>query len=289
MNPSDPHDPAELERRLRDAFAAKALQVSDADLDPAREAEVVAVLEAQRRRHPATRWFAGIGSAAAAAAIIGVALVGLHDGNTRQVVNGLPPAVTTTSSSPGSSTVTGPSSSSTGELGPDLQQPATPGNGRTSTLSSVGSSGGQSTVPTSDASTSPDVNRTALSHGSTGGSAQSSLHTSAAQLPPAMPSELPQSGSLGDQDYTGAVPLVDPSGGPARMLSMPSDLTWQRTAHTDHTLTVRITYLPTDIEAYWRGTLPAQGWVADGAGWKFPGTSYAVSPISDKGSFTVTW
>ena len=79
---------------------------------------------------------------------------------------------------------------------------------------------------------------------------------------------LPQAGPLGDQDYTGAVPLKDPSGGTPRMLSMPSDLTWQRTAESGNSLTVRITYLPVDIEAYWRQTLPGEGWVQDGTGWR---------------------
>lgn len=73
------------------------------------------------------------------------------------------------------------------------------------------------------------------------------------------------------------------------MLAMPSDLTWQRTAEGDNSLTVRITYLPTDIEAYWRETLPGEGWVENGSGWSYPGTSYTVSAISDKGGFTVTW
>lgn len=100
---------------------------------------------------------------------------------------------------------------------------------------------------------------------------------------------LPQAGTLGDQDYTGAVPLKDPSGGATRMLAMPSDLTWQRTSEGGSSLTVRITYLPTDIDAYWQQTLPGEGWVQNGAGWIYPGTSYTVSPITDKGSFTVTW
>lgn len=104
-----------------------------------------------------------------------------------------------------------------------------------------------------------------------------------------MSSSLPQSRPLGDQEYTGAVPLEDPSDGTTRMLSMPSDTTWKRTAEGGNSLTVRITYLPTDIEAYWRQALPGEGWVENGSGWSYPGTSYTVSAITDKGSFTVTW
>jgi len=71
---------------------------------------------------------------------------------------------------------------------------------------------------------------------------------------------------------------------------MPDGLTWEVTAETDHSRTVRITYLPTDIEQYWSDTLPSQGWqqLEDG-GWTVPDTAYAVSPITDKGSFTVSW
>lgn len=73
-------------------------------------------------------------------------------------------------------------------------------------------------------------------------------------------------------------------------MPVPEGLTWEVTAETDRTRTVRITYLPTDIEQYWRDTLPAEGWQESADhGWTIPGTAYAVSPITDKGSFTVTW
>lgn len=294
MDPSEQHDNTDdLERRLRAAFTAKALQISDADLDHDREDEVAAALSSQHRRHPGTRWFAGIGAAAAAAAIAGVTFVGLHGDDQRQVVNGLPPASTTASSStsPSGATTSSPSSSS-GGLETPLRHPAYQSKGPTTTLPTSGDSTASS-APRSETTTPPEATRTAMSGGSSTMSTPSSSADSsmsiAAHQPPAMPSGLPQSKALDDREYVGAVPLDDPSGGAKRMLSMPSETSWQRTAQGSNSLTVRLTYLPTDIEAYWRQTLPGQGWVADGAGWKFPGTSYAVSPINDKGSFTVTW
>lgn len=304
MTPSEQHDHEELERRLRDAFAAKALGISDADLDHDREDDVAAALARQAKTHPATRWFAGIGSAAAAAAIIAIAFVGLHDNGQRQVVDGLPPAVTSsasaTASDSHSSAVTSQSPTSSGpQPTSGARQPARPGNASSTSPSSgtTPTSGGSPTVSGSTASS--DQRRTALSGGSAGSPlrtsepttppATASASASAAQQPPAMPGSLPQSRPLTDQEYAGAVPLDDPSGGPKRELSMPSDTKWQRTASDSNSLTVRITYLSTDIEAYWRQTLPGQGWVQSGGGWSFPGTGYTVSAISDKGSFTVTW
>lgn len=285
MNPSEQHSEEDLERRLRDAFAAKALQISDADLDRDREDEVAAVLSSRRRSSPATRIVAGIGAAAAAAAIVVVTVVGFHNGN-REVVDGLPPAISTSSSGTTTSTQEPTELTRT----PALHQPATPGNGRTTALPPSGTSTAGSSAPSSKSTAPSNALHPALS-GPLSPSAHSSTSTSsaAAHQPPAMSPGLAQAGPLGDQEYTGAVPLEDPSGGEPRMLSMPSDLTWQRTAESGNSLTVRITYLPTDIEAYWRRTLPAEGWVQRGSGWSFPGTPYTVSPITDKGGFTVTW
>lgn len=289
MNPSEQHD-QDLERRLRDAFAAKALQVSDADLDREREDEVAAALSNQRRSRPTTRLFAGIGAAAAAAAIVGVTVIGLHNGGQHQVVDGLPPASTTASSStsPSSATPSSPSSSS-GGLKTPLRHPAYQSKSRPTTLPTPGSSS-TSSAPSSETTAPPSTKHSAQSGPSTTLSGPSSPGFSAAgRQPPAISPGLPQAGPLGDQDYTGAVPLEDPSGGKTRMLSMPAGTSWQRTAQGDGSLTVRLTNLPTDIEAYWRQTLPGEGWVQNGSGWSYPGTSYTVSPITDKGSFTVSW
>lgn len=289
MDPSDQHDPEDMERRLRDAFAAKALQISDADLDREREDEVAAVLSSRRPTSPATRIFAGIGAAAAAAAIVVVTVVGLHNGN-REVIDGLPPAISTSSASTTASTTTSTQGPTEFTRTPALNQPASPGNGRATALPPSGTSTTSSSAPSSKSTEPASPNHNALS-GSSTATAHSSTSTlsAAAHEPPAMSPGLAQDGPLGDQDYTGAVPLEDPAGGTPRMLSMPSDLTWQRTAESGNSLTVRITYLPTDIEAYWRRTLPVEGWVQNGSGWSYPGTSYTVSPITDKGSFTVTW
>lgn len=289
MSPSERHD-QDLERRLRDAFAAKALQVSDADLDQGREDEVAAALSNQHHPRPATRLFAGIGAAAAAAAIVGITVVGLHNGGRHEVVDGLPPASTTASSStsPSSTTPSSPSSSA-GGLETPLRHPAYQRKGRPTTLPTPD---GSSTSSTRSSETTPpsSTSHSAASGPSTAFSESSSPgFSAAAHQPPTISPGLPQAGPLGDQDYTGAVPLKDPSGGTTRMLSMPSGTTWQRTAERGNSLTVRLTNLPTDIEAYWRQTLPGEGWVPNGAGWSYPGTSYTVSPITDKGSFTVTW
>lgn len=289
MDPSEQHDQEDMERRLRDAFAAKALRISDADLDREREDEVAAVLSSRRRTSPATRIFAGIGAAAAAAAIVVATVVGLHNGN-REVVNGLPPAISTSSASTTANTTTSTQGPTELTRTPALNQPATPGGGRATTLAPSGTSTASSSAPSSKSTAPSSALHTALS-GPSSPTAHSSTSTSsaAAHQPPAMSPGLAQAGPLGDQEYTGAVPLEDPSGGEPRMLSMPSDLTWQRTAESGNSLTVRITYLPTDIEAYWRRTLSAEGWVQNGSGWSYPGTSYTVSPITDKGGFTVTW
>ncbi|MFC6704330.1 hypothetical protein [Flexivirga alba] len=285
MNPSEQHDQDDLERRLRDAFAAKALQISDADLDRDREDDVAATLSSRRRSSPASRIFAGVGAAAAAAAIVVVTVVGLHNDGKHEVVNGLQPATTTSSSSTTPSTTTS-TQEPTGAGKPSaLNQPGTPGNDHPTTGASTASS-----TPSSETTSSLSPNRTALSGSSTVTSNSSTSSLSAeSHEPPAMSAGLPQSGRLGDQEYTGAVPLKDPSGGKTRMLAMPSDTTWQRTAEGGSSLTVRITYLPTDIEAYWRKTLPGEGWIENGSGWSYPSTSYTVSAITDKGSFTVTW
>jgi hypothetical protein len=290
MNPSEQHDQDDLERRLRDAFAAKALQVSDADLDRDREDEFAAALSSRRRTSPVTRLFAGIGAAAAAAAIVGVTVVGLHDDGKHEVVDGLPPAVTTTSSGTTASTTTSPTARTGNSKTPAVNKPATPGGDLNTKLPSSGPGTAVSSAPKSATSAAGGDEPSARSGPSTAENNSTSSRLSAtADQPPAISSSLPQAGTLGDEEYTGAVPLKDPSGGTARMLAMPSDLTWQRTAETGNSLTVRITYLPTDVEAYWQQTLPGEGWVKNGSGWSYPGTSYTVSAISDKGSFTVTW
>lgn len=288
MNPSEQHDQEDLERRLRDAFAAKALQVSDADLDRDREEQFAAALNSRRRTSPMTRIFAGVGAAAAAAAIVGVTVVALHDGGKHEVVNGLSPAMSSSSASPSPST-TGSPASTGGSRTPALNEPVTPRSGLSTQLPSSDGSSAKSSAARSGTTTSSASGPSALTGPSTARSDSTSTKLSAAaDQPPAMSPSLPQASPLSDQEYAGAVPLESPSGGP-RMLAMPSDLTWQRTAESDNSLTVRITYLPTDLEAYWQQTLPGEGWIEDGSGWSYPGTSYTVSAISDKGSFTVTW
>lgn len=301
MAPSEHDDSTEdLERRLREAFSAKALQISDADLDHDREAEVVAALHGQDRKHPAARWFAGIGSAAAAAAIIGVAFVGLHDSGQQQVIDGLPPALTSSSSAATSSSSSTTTSTQTSSA---TSWPSASTSGSSTIPSAMSSTQSQSSTATtepsdstsgsSESSDSSDQDRTMTSEGSATAAAPSGGTAPSMKLavrrPPALPGGLPQAGALGDQEYAGAIPLDDPSGGPKRELAMPSGVKWQRTAQSGNSLTVRITDLPTGIEAYWQQTLPGQGWVASGSGWTFPDTGYTVSPITDKGSFTVTW
>ncbi|WP_446666008.1 hypothetical protein [Flexivirga sp. B27] len=303
MHPSDHDDDktdtTDLERRLREAFSAKALQISDADLDREREEEVVAALSEQRRGHRATRWFAGVGAAAAAAAIVGITFVGLQDSGHPEIIDGLPPASTTSSpatasgNSPATSSSTSPTSApqtATGKtMRPNQQsgaQPSLPQSSAATGPSTAPSSATGSTAPSSSAmsgATGPTASSSPPSR------ASSESMTLTARQPPMLPAGLPQASPLGDQEYVGAVPLRDPSGGSLRELSMPSGTKWERTAESGNSLTVRITDLPTDIEAYWQQTLPGQGWVRSGGGWSFPHTGYTVSAITDKGSFTVTW
>ena len=68
MTPSDD----ELERRLREAFAAKAHQVSPDDLDSGREAEFTERLTELSTARRKRRIFAGVGIVAAAAAAAGI-------------------------------------------------------------------------------------------------------------------------------------------------------------------------------------------------------------------------
>lgn len=290
MDPSEQHDQEDLERRLREAFAAKALQISHADLDRDREDEFATALSNRRRSRPVTRLFAGIGAAAAAAAIVVVTVTGLHGGDKHEVVNGLPPAITTSSASTTTSTTTTTQRSTEVTRTPAFNRPGTRSSRRTSAIRPPEASTSTSSAPSSSSTIPSSPKHTTSSSSSTLTSASTaSALSSASHEPPAIPPGLPQAGQLSDRAYTGAVPLNDPSGGPKRMLSMPSETSWQRTAQDGGSLTVRLTYLSTDIEAYWRQTLPGEGWVQQGSGWSFPGTSYSVSPITDKGSFTVTW
>lgn len=294
MDPFEQHDQENLERRLREAFAAKALQISDADLDRDREDEFATALSNRRRSRPVTRLFAAIGAAAAAVAIVVVTVAGLHGGDKHEVVNGLPPAITTSSASTTSSTTASTTTTTQGSTEvtrtPALNRPGTRSSRRTSAIRPTEASTSTSSAPSSSSTIPSSPKHTTSSSSSTLTSASTaSALSSASHEPPAIPPGLPQAGQLSDRAYTGAVPLNDPSGGPKRMLSMPSETSWQRTAQDGGSLTVRLTYLSTDIEAYWRQTLPAEGWIQQGSGWRFPGTSYTVSPITDKGSFTVTW
>lgn len=278
---SHPDDNDELERRLRAAFAARAEQIGPHDIDTDREDAVAEMLRASSTPSRTRRVVAGVGILAAAAAAIGVVALAIRP--TPHATDAARPLTSVSASStigvaPPEQTATSSRSNQT----PDVVQ-GPPGQPLTTIAPPPTSSATSTTTPpaTTTSTTPPATETTHSALSASGGSTSTAL-------PPALPSGLPQSGELGDGEYAGAVPLADTGGG-TRMLSMPDDLRWEVTSRDDHSMTVRITYLPTDIEAYWRDTLPAQGWQQADGGWSFPDTAYAVSPITDKGSFTVSW
>ncbi|MBB2893147.1 hypothetical protein [Flexivirga oryzae] len=265
---SQHHDDDDLERRLRAAFTAKAEQIGPHDLDTDREDAVAALLREPARPGRVRKVVSGIGILAAAAAAVGVVALAIHPSQ-QHTTTALHPV--TTAASTGVVSVAPPTqttpSTTAGET-PHMGQ-ATPDN-QVGTQSQPLTTTTTTTTSTSTTTTPPSssTTRTALSAGGTQGSSSSS--TSSSSTP---------------TDRSGAIPLDG-----QRTVPVPEGLTWEVTAETDRTRTVRITYLPTDIEAWWGTHLPAQGWEESADhGWTIPGTAYAVSPITDKGSFTVTW
>lgn len=255
------HPDDELERRLRAAFAARAEQIGPHDLDTDREDTVAELLSRPSPPSRVRRVVAGTGILAAAAAAVGVVALAIQPSQ-QHTTNALQPTTTSSTSSVITAAPPKPTTASSaaqetplvGRMTPD-QQVSTRSHPLTSTTTTT-------STPTR---TSAATTRTGLSSNESQAS-MSALSTG--------------------RQYSGAVPLDD--GG--RTLAMPDDLTWEATTRTAHSVTIRMTYLPVDIEAYWRRHLPAQGWQqTDAGGWAVPGTAYAVSPITDKGSFTVTW
>jgi hypothetical protein len=288
MSQPDNHD---LERRLRDAFAARAEQIQQHDLDVDREVDLAERLRAPSGPSRTRKIFAGAGILAAAAAVAGVIALAIQPSGQRPS-NALRPATTasvTRTVGPGPTIATTPTSSPS-RATPHVVQPPAQLSTTTPPPATSTTSTATPTVPTTP-TTHRAATTTARNQTSTSSSPTSSTTTNV-PLPPAMPPGLPQSGSLGAGEYTGPVPLADTGHG-TRMLSMPEGTKWQVTSQADGSMTIRLTYLSTDIDAYWRATLPAQGWRPDAqfetSGWSFPGTMYAVSAITDKGSFTVTW
>lgn len=272
-------DNDDLERRLREAFAARAGQIEQHDLDLDREHAIAARLQAPSGPSRTRRIFTGAGILAAAAAVAGVVTLAIHPTDRHQPVNAL--RLTATATSTTSTIGIRPTQSST------MQSTASAASAHVARPSSHLSTGDQPLTSSAGAS-STNSPRTAIGHGVPSGA--SSATTTATPLPPALPTGLPQSGTLGDGEYTGPVPLAAAgSSDGSRMLAMPDGTKWQVTARAERSMTVRLTYLSADIEAYWTATLPAQGWQRTDGGWSFPGTPYAVSAITDKGSFTVSW
>lgn len=283
MTPSDD----ELERRLRDAFAAKAHQVSPDDLDSGREAEFadrLAALSTARRKR---RIFAGVGIGAAAAAAAGIVALAILPDN--QAPTNAAGHSTTTFSSTANSTAGSAASGGQGAAGPTPRATRSP-LGEPSRSSGMSQQSGPST-PASTSSPASSTSaatseRTALSDGGPTASGQSSEPTE----PPALPTGLPQAGSVdGGTTYAGPVPLPDPSGGADRMLALPDGTKWQVEQQGDTSMSIQVTFQPTDISAYWTDTLPSDGWTQAGDGWQFPGSSYTVGAISKSGKFTVSW
>jgi len=258
------HPDDDLERRLRAAFAAKAEQVGPHDLDTDREDAVAELLSRPSTPSRVRRVITGAGILAAAAAAVGVVALAIQPSQ-QHTTNALHPATTSSTSAVLSIAPPQPTTSA----GPAKETPhvgqATPGR-QVSTRSQPLTT---TTTPTTTSTTTTQP-RVATTHSAP---ASSVTQTS------------PRTTLSTGHEYAGPVPLGD-----ARTLAMPQDLTWEVTTRTEHSMTVRITYLPQDIEAYWATTLPGDGWQkSDAGGWLVPGSAYAVSPITDKGSLTVTW
>lgn len=275
MNLPDNHD--DLERRLREAFAAKADRIGPDDLDLDREEAVAEQLRAMSAPHRGRRIVAGVGILAAAAAAVGVVALAIHPID-QQATNAGRPATTAATSTIGPGSSTGAPSSPAGT-------DAVPDGTRTSAQQPLNTGAGSSQGSSAMSPATPGGAATGHDHSPLSGSSIPATET----LPPTMPTGLPQDGTLGTGEYAGAIPLASTDGGVTRMLSMPDATKWQVTSRADRSMTVRITYLSTDLEAYWSRTLPSQGWRPTATGWHFPGTAYDVSPITDKGSFTVSW
>ncbi|RNI20694.1 hypothetical protein [Flexivirga caeni] len=260
----DGHD--DLEHLLRAAFAAKADGIGPGDLDIDREEFVARQLARRPGASRTRRVVAGVGILAAAAATVGVVSLALRPTQQGEPVGALAPVSTSRAVGPPTASATPTHTSSAAEhrgAAPHVQQfsdgrPLSTASGRTLT--------GTGVAPSS---------RTASG-------------TSGTALPPTLSPTLPQNGTLNSGPYTGPVPLGDTGHG-IRMLAMPDGTTWEVVARTGSSLTLRITYLPTDIEAYWSASLPGEGWQQSAEGWQFPGTAYAVSALDDKATFTVTW
>jgi hypothetical protein len=282
MNPTDD----ELERRLRDAFAAKAHQVTPDDLDADREAEFadrLTVLSAAQRKR---RIFAGVGIVAAAAAAAGIVALAVLPDHQRPVNAAQQLSSSSASKTSAASAVTSGGSSAGGRA----PQAAQPSSGRSSNSVGMTQLSGQPTLSTTatpgSSASSAASDRSALSESAP----NITSHSTAPAEPPTLPSGLPQAGSVnGGTTYAGPVPLPDQSGGADRMLNLPDGTKWQVAAQDDHSMTVHLTFQPTDVAAYWTSTLPADGWTRAGDGWQFPDSSYTVGAIDDSGTFTVTW
>src|SRR5579875_625626 len=195
MSEPDNHD--DLERRLREAFAARAEQIEQHDLDLDREHAVAGLLQSPSGPSRTRKIFTGAGMLAAAAAVAGVVTLAIHPTDRHQPTNALRPA-------------TASSATTTIGIGPTHALTVTSTASKASPH--VARRSGQLSAPSrpltsSTTASSTNTPRTTTGHGVP--SSSSSSTTTTPQLPPTMPPGLPQSGALGDGEYTGPVPLAD--------------------------------------------------------------------------------
>ncbi|NNG38685.1 hypothetical protein HJ588_05270 [Flexivirga sp. ID2601S] len=281
-----PHD--DLERRLRDAFEAKASQITPDSLDRDRELEFEQHLRVTPlRRGPRRGVLAGAGLLAAAAAAAGVLAITFHPGDNGRVVD----AARTVTQSTGTTSPSAPSGSptsappATATSNPLPVGPQRPTGQATRTTAPQPSQTAQSTAPSAapsseqPSSAAETVNPSAAAP-SPNLSIQRAPRTSA---PPLMSSGLPQAAGLTTTDtYYGPIPLFAtlPDGsGATYNIPMPDGAEWQLVANAGPRY--RVLASAGSVADYWAQTLPGQGWVQSGAGWTFPGTPYTVSLSGD--------
>ncbi|WP_265445306.1 hypothetical protein [Flexivirga meconopsidis] len=284
------HD--DLERRLREAFEAKASQVTPESLDRDRESDFERQLATTAaRRGPRRGVLAGAGLLAAAAAAAGVLALTIQPDDNGRVVDA---ARTVTQSS----SVTAPTSAPTASGSTGMTQP-TQGTQRTAQPGPQQPQGSTTTAPSPDRATptttqsapspttssaEPSPSSEPVSPSAAGSTPDRSIQLAPrAAAPPLMSSDLPQASGLApDVTYDGPVPLfatLEDGSGATYSIPMPAGTKWLVINGSGPRY--RILSAPSSIADYWAAALPGQGWVQSGAGWTFPGTSYTVSLSGD--------
>ncbi|AKU18285.1 hypothetical protein [Luteipulveratus mongoliensis] len=261
----------DLEQLLRDAFEARAAEVTPGNLDTSREHTMRELLAEPAPRELSRRWLYAAGAGLAAAAVAGAIVIAQQpQGNARFASD--PPVGPNATVTVGSPTNGGDQTGQPNGGQPSGQPNTSPGStgpsGAPSTL-------GGTTAPTSGTTSAP---RTAAT-----GTAGTSSVTTPGETPGTETSSDASPTIAGGSSGPLSVPSTFVAQGEMSSIPMPSDMTYEVLESSDNYIKIHVSdYM--QLTRYLNNNTPLGGWPRDDRGYHSPNSTMAASSPSSDGS-----